>query len=67
LRFTAVLARLQGRTESTGDYTTYRWLELGTLSLPPGRSKIIVRPAGKFVFGLMNLRELALSPARQGA
>jgi hypothetical protein len=56
--------RLRGRTISTGDYTKYADLAVGTLTFPAGRQALVVRPGGEFVFGLMNLRSITLAPER---
>jgi spore coat protein H len=57
--------RIKTKTRSTGGYQNYENLSVGTLTLVPGRTKLTVKPGGDFVFGLMNLRSVKLTPAQQ--
>ena len=56
---------LEGKVESTGDWTTFSTLKLGTLELAkPGKQTLTVKPMQKPKLAVMNLRSIVLRPAR---
>lgn len=54
--------RLTGQVESTGTWENYRWTRTGTLHLPAGRSRIVLRSSGPVQGYLMDMHTLLLQP-----
>jgi alpha-L-fucosidase len=55
---------LKGTTTSTGAWSTFKSVDLGSIELPGGKATLTVAPAGKPKSGLMNLRSLRLKPTK---
>lgn len=55
-------AHLDGRAVSTGDWQTFKTLDLGTLAVLNDKTSIVVRPRGDIPRALMNLKEIKLTP-----
>ena len=48
---------------STGSFKAYKTVALGTVALPGGATTILARGKGTHKEGLLNLREIRLTPA----
>jgi hypothetical protein len=55
--------KVTGRAAPTGGWQQYKTVQVGTVSLQPGRASVTVKPKGKFEQGLMNLQSVKLDPA----
>lgn len=55
-------ATLEWGVVSTGSFTTFKTAELGAVSLPGGATPVLARGRGTRKDGLLNLRELRLTP-----
>jgi choline-sulfatase len=53
--------KLAGTTSHTGGIKTYQWFELGTVDLPAGDTRVVVRP-GAFKGAFGNFRGIELVP-----
>jgi len=53
---------IRGRVDGTGGWATFRNVEIGTIRLPSGRHRVVMRPAGPFTGVLFDLREVRLTP-----
>lgn len=58
-------SRTRGRVFSTGDYTQFREIASGTLTLRAGSNRILLRPEGPLIGGeLADIRGLRLEPVK---
>jgi alpha-mannosidase len=55
--------RLTGRTESTGNWYTYKKMNLGAVDLARGAAKVVLK-AGPFKGAAMNVKGLTLAPLK---
>lgn len=55
-------SRLTGVVASTGSWDTYRWTKVGEVSLPAGRSRVVIRPDGPLQGALIDLRNVRFAP-----
>jgi len=62
---TVAESRLTGVVASTGNWDTYRWVKIGEVSLPVGRSRLIIRPDGPLKGAMIDLRNVRLAPVEK--
>ncbi|MCL6504635.1 MAG: hypothetical protein K6T86_18295 [Pirellulales bacterium] len=56
--------QLEGRVPGTGTWETYQQVDVGDVTLPPGRYELVLRPAAAPAGYLMDLRGIRLRPLR---
>jgi putative membrane-bound dehydrogenase-like protein len=56
--------QLEGRVPGTGTWETYQQVDVGEVTLPPGRYELVLRPAAAPAGYLMDLRGIRLRPLR---
>ena len=53
---------LAGKVPSTGNWDTYRQINVGVVTLKPGRKQLTLRSAGKINGNLMDLKSVRVTP-----
>ena len=57
--------KLNGKVQATGSWTAFQAENIGLIELPKGRANLIVRAKNLVGEGVMNLRSIALTPAKK--
>jgi hypothetical protein len=56
--------RLPAKVPGTGNWDTYRQLQLGKVELPAGSQQVVVRPEGALHGALIDLKSVRLRPTK---